>query len=112
MVRLAGIVGEEGTRNNLVQAPDILSEHATMTLNPMTHPHFDGTSPVTHISERRISMAESEWAKRMAQEFKAGKAQKAEEDGRLRERQTIRKEAASELWTEVKGAFKAKARIS
>jgi hypothetical protein len=28
-------------------------------------------------------MAESEWAKGMAQEFKAGKARKAEEDGKV-----------------------------
>jgi hypothetical protein len=42
---------------------------------------LDGTSPGKHISERRISMAESEWAKRMAQGFKAGKTRKAQEDG-------------------------------
>jgi len=39
-------------------------------------------------------MAESEWAKRMAQEFKAGKARKAEEDAKLQEGQTTRKDFA------------------
>ena len=56
-------------------------------------------------------MKESEWAKRMAQEFKAGKARKAEEDAKLQEEQTARKESASKLWTEVRGAFKAKAQM-
>jgi hypothetical protein len=37
-------------------------------------------------------MAESEWAKRMAQEFKAGKERKAEEDAKLQEEQAIRKD--------------------
>ena len=56
-------------------------------------------------------MAESEWAKRMAQEFKAGKARKAEEDGKLQGEQKIRKEAASKLWTDVREAFKHKAQM-
>ena len=54
-------------------------------------------------------MAESEWAKRMAQEFKAGKGRKAEEDAKLLEEERARKESASKLWTEVKGAFKHRA---
>jgi transcriptional regulator with XRE-family HTH domain len=109
MLRLAGIVGEEGRGNNIAQAPDISSERPTTRLNPVTHPRFDGTSPVTHISERRSSMAESEWAKRMAQEFKAGKVRKAEEDAELLEEQRTRKESAYELWTDVGDAFKHKA---
>lgn len=56
-------------------------------------------------------MTESGWAKRMAKEFKAGKARKAEEDAKLQEEQTNRKRFASRLWTEVKGAFKAKAQM-
>lgn|SRR5208337_1606372 len=51
-------------------------------------------------------MAESEWAKRMAQEFKAGKARKAEEDTKLQEGQTTRKGFASKLWTDVGEAFR------
>jgi hypothetical protein len=47
-------------------------------------PDLDGRSPRKHISERRISMAESEWAKGMVQEFKAGRARKAEEDAKSR----------------------------
>jgi len=54
-------------------------------------------------------MAESEWAKRMAQEFKAGRGRKAEEDAKLLEEERTRKESASKLWTEVKGAFKHRA---
>jgi hypothetical protein len=56
-------------------------------------------------------MPESEWAKRLAQEFKAGKARKAEEDAKLLEEQRARKEAASKLWTDVRGAFKHKAQV-
>jgi hypothetical protein len=63
------------------------------------------------LVKRRISMPESEWAKKLAREFKAGKAQKAEEDAKLREEQRARKEAASNLWTEVREAFKHKAQI-
>jgi hypothetical protein len=73
-----------------------------MRLNLTIDPDLDRASPVTHISERGISMAESEWAKRMAQEFKAGKARKAEEDAKLLEEQRIRKESASKLWTDVR----------
>jgi hypothetical protein len=36
-------------------------------------------------------MAGSEWAKRMAQEFKAGRERKAEEDAKAQEQQTSRK---------------------
>jgi hypothetical protein len=50
-----------------------------MRLNLTIDPDLDAAPPGTHISERRISRAESQWAKRMAQEFKAGKARKAEE---------------------------------
>jgi len=53
-------------------------------------------------------MAESEWAKGMAQEFKAGKARKAEEDGKVLEEQRIRKGFASKLWTDVREAYKHK----
>jgi hypothetical protein len=81
-----------------------------MRLNLTIDPDLDGTSPGKHISERRISRAESEWAKRMAQEFKAGKARKAEEDGKLLEEQRIRKESASKLRTDVREAFKHKAK--
>lgn len=38
-----------------------------MRLNLTIDPGLDGTPPGTHISERRISRAESEWAKGMAQ---------------------------------------------
>jgi len=69
-------------------------------------PDLDGTLPETHISERRIWMAESEWAKRMAQEFKAGKARKAEEDAKLQEEQTTRKGFAFELWTDAKNVHR------
>jgi len=72
-------------------------------------PQFAGTSPAAHISERRISMTNSEWAEGIAQEFKAGKARKAEEDAELQAEQTTRKGFASKLWTQVKGAFRAKA---
>jgi hypothetical protein len=37
------------------------------------------------ISVRRISRAESIWAKKMVREFKAGKARKAQEDAKLLE---------------------------
>ena len=50
-------------------------------------------------------MAESEWARGMVQEFKAGKAgkeRKAEEDAKLQERQTGRKGFAFELRTDAK----------
>jgi hypothetical protein len=47
-------------------------------------------------------MAESEWAKGMAQELKAGKARKAEEDGKLLGEQTTRKGFAFKLWTDAK----------
>jgi hypothetical protein len=56
-------------------------------------------------------MPESEWAKRMAREFEAAKARKSEEDGRRQEEEKDRREAASQLWAEVKQAFKAKARL-
>jgi len=46
-----------------------------MRLNLTIDPDLDGAPPGTHISERRISTAESEWAKRRAQEFKAGKGE-------------------------------------
>jgi len=51
-------------------------------------------------------MAESEWAKRMAQEFKAGKERKAEEDAKLQEGQLRRKGFASKLWTDLGEAFR------
>ncbi len=51
-------------------------------------------------------MAESEWAKRMAREFKAGKERKAEEGVKLQEGQTTRKGFASKLWTDVGEAFR------
>ncbi len=69
-------------------------------------PDLDGTLPGTHISERRIWMAESEWAKRMAREFKAGKERKAEEDAKLQEEQTTRKGFAFELWTDAKNVHR------
>jgi hypothetical protein len=47
----------------------------------------------------------------MAQEFKAGKARKAEEDGKLLQEQRIRKESASKLRTDVREAFKHKAQM-
>jgi hypothetical protein len=81
-----------------------------MRLNLTIDPDLDGTSPGKHISERRISRAESEWAKRMAQEFKAGRARKAEEDGKLLEEQRIRKESASKLRTDLREAFKHEAK--
>jgi len=43
----------------------------------------------------------------MAQEFKAGKARKAEEDGKFLEEQRIRKESASKLRTDVRRIFPA-----
>jgi hypothetical protein len=73
-----------------------------MRLNLTIDPDVDGTPPATNISERRISMAESEWAKRTAQEFKAGKARKAEEDAKHQEEQTTRKGFAFELRTDAK----------
>jgi hypothetical protein len=51
-------------------------------------------------------MAELEWAKRMAQEFKAGKERKAEEDEKGPEEQRVRKEFAPKLWTDVGEAFR------
>ncbi len=54
-------------------------------------------------------MAESGWAKRMGQEFKAGKARKTEKEGKLQEEQRVRGESASRLWREVREAFKEKA---
>jgi hypothetical protein len=47
-------------------------------------------------------MAESEWAKGMVQEFKAGKERKAEEDAKLQEEQTTGKGFAFELWTDAR----------
>ena len=47
-------------------------------------------------------MAGSEWAKRMAQEFKAGRERKAEEDAKAQEQQTSRKGFAFELRTDAK----------
>jgi len=38
----------------------------------------------------------------MAQEFKAGKERKAEEDAKLQEEQTTRKGFAFKLWTDAK----------
>jgi hypothetical protein len=55
-------------------------------------------------------MTESQWAKKMAQEFKAGRARKIEEDAKLQEEQRTRKASPSKFWTEAKEAFKAKAR--
>jgi hypothetical protein len=57
-------------------------------LNLTIDPDLDGTPQGTRTSERGISRAESEWAKGMAQEFKAGKAA---EDAKLQEEQTARK---------------------
>ncbi|MGA2607507.1 MAG: hypothetical protein ABSH01_08620 [Terriglobia bacterium] len=56
-------------------------------------------------------MAEPEWAKRMAQEFKAGRARRNEEGAELLEERRTRKESAYELWTDVREAFKHKAQI-
>jgi hypothetical protein len=56
-------------------------------------------------------MGESEWARSMAQEFKAGKARKAEEDGKVLQEHTIRKESASKLRTDVREAFKHRAQM-
>ena len=39
-----------------------------------------------------------------------GRARKAKEDAQTQEEQKARKASASKLWTEVKGAFKSKAR--
>ena len=47
-------------------------------------------------------MAESEWAKRMAQEFKAGKERKAGEDAKLQGEQTARKGIAFGLRTDAR----------
>jgi hypothetical protein len=47
----------------------------------------------------------------MAQEFKAGKERKAEEDGKGPKEQRIRKEFASKLWTDVREAFRHKAQM-
>jgi hypothetical protein len=73
-----------------------------MRLNLTIDPGLDGTPPGTHISERRISRAESEWAKGMAQELKVGRARKAEEDAKLLEGQTTWKGFAFKLWTDAK----------
>jgi hypothetical protein len=71
-----------------------------------------GCTPLAaHISEQRISVTESEWAKRMAQEFKAGMKRKSEEYTKLPEERGIRKECASKLAREVRGAFKHKAQM-
>jgi hypothetical protein len=56
-------------------------------------------------------MAEPEWAKRMSQEFKAGRARKAEEDAKLQGEHTTRKQHPYKLWTDVKGAFRHKAQM-
>jgi len=56
-------------------------------------------------------MTESEWAKGLAQEFKAGRARKAEEDAQIQKEQKSRKEFASKLWTQVKDDFKARAQM-
>lgn len=56
-------------------------------------------------------MTKSEWARSMAHEFKAARARKHEEDANLQQDQTTRREIASELWTKVKRAFKAKAQM-
>jgi hypothetical protein len=53
-------------------------------------------------------MPESEWAKRMAEEFKAVKARK---DAQPVEEQRTRKEAAYKLWTHVRQAFKDKTQM-
>jgi len=47
-------------------------------------------------------MAESEWAKRMAQEFKAGQERKAGEDAKLQKEQATRKGFTFGLWTDAK----------
>jgi hypothetical protein len=80
-------------------------------IEPQDGPHLAGTWPAAHISERRISMTESEWARRTAQQFKSGKARKAKEDAKLQHDQRIRAEYASGFWANVKGAFKAKAEM-
>jgi hypothetical protein len=56
-------------------------------------------------------MTESEWARRMAQQFKTVRARKAEEEARLQVEERNRREAGSELWTDVREAFRHKAQM-
>jgi|GEM_PF-1168886 hypothetical protein len=94
--RRLGLANETPFWLNLKRGPTM------MRLNLTLDSDLDGRSPRKHISERRISMAESEWAKGMAQELKAGKARKAEGDGKLLKEQTTRKGFAFKLWTDAK----------
>jgi hypothetical protein len=55
--------------------------------------------------ERKFSMAELEWAGKVARESKAGKAREAEEDAELQEEWRVVRESDCGLWSEVGEVF-------
>jgi transcriptional regulator with XRE-family HTH domain len=71
LVSRAGNAGEEGSAGHDEQAQHTQSDHPTAGLNQTIGPDSDGTSPLTPISERRISTAEPEWAKKKARGLEA-----------------------------------------